>query len=82
VKELYGGTTDLLKGNGTEAFKRTYREYIKSGDIRHSNFYEGLWDLLICFIFPMLLRAAVFDTPDEVGKSYKQQYAELFVAQK
>lgn len=82
LKELCGGTVDLFKGNGTEAFKRIYREYIKSGDIRHSNFFEGLWDLLIGIIFPILLRSAVFDDPEEVGKSYKQQYAELSVAQK
>lgn len=76
IKELCGGTTDLIKGRGTEAFKQIYKEYIKSGHIRHSNFLEGLYDLFIGILFPMLLRVAVFDNPEETGVSYKQQYRE------
>lgn len=77
IKELSGGTIDLIKGNGAEAFKRIYKEYIKSGDIRHSNLLEGLYDLMIGILFPVLLKAAVFDDPEETGISYRQQYRNL-----
>ena len=77
IKELSGGTIDLIKGNGAEAFKRIYKEYIKSGDIRHSNLLEGLYDLMIGILFPVLLKVAVFDDPEKTGISYRQQYRNL-----
>lgn len=73
IKELYTGTKEFIKGDGTETFKRLWREYGKKGDIRHSNLLEGLYDLLLTSFFMALLNMLFLDDPESTGISYKEQ---------
>jgi hypothetical protein len=41
-KSLHLGTIDYFKKGDSEIFKIIYKEYIKSGDIRHSNMLQGI----------------------------------------
>lgn len=73
IKELCVGTKEFIKGDGTETFKRLWREYGKKGDIRHSNLLEGLYDLLLSSLFMTLLNILFLDDPESTGISYKKQ---------
>jgi hypothetical protein len=42
AKSLGVGTMNYFKNGDSEIFKIIYKEYIKSGDIRHSNLLQGI----------------------------------------
>lgn len=72
MKELWIGTPKALRGD-MSSFKQIWREYVKKGDIRHSNLMQGLWDLAMSALFMALLRAILFDDPEVTGVSYESQ---------
>lgn len=72
-KNLGIGTVDYFKKGDSEIFKIIYKEYIKSGDIRHSNMLQGIWDLFVSVIFIKLLYFIMLDDPEKCGISHKTQ---------
>lgn len=57
-------------------FKTIYKEYIKKGDIRHSNLLQLPWDIFLSMCFMWIIRMCFFDDPEKSGTSYKTQLSE------
>lgn len=81
-KEIGLGVYDLVKkpdGRQMAAnrFKKIYGEYIKKGDIRHSNLLQLPWDVFLSMCFMWIIRMCFFDDPETSGVSYKKQVSEL-----
>lgn len=74
-KEIGVGSWQLLKDpeQAKQTFSKLFKEYIKKGDIRHSNILQGMWDLLIAHLFMVLIRFIFMDDPEVTGVSYEQQ---------
>lgn len=72
-KSLCIGTANYFKNGDSEIFKQLYKEYFKSGDIRHSNLLQGIWDLFISLLFIRLLYMAMLEDPEKSGVSYATQ---------
>lgn len=73
LRDVGVGSYEALTGKGLDTLKKVRREYLKKGDIRHSNMWQGLYDLLISTLFLSLLRAIFFEDPEVTGISYDQQ---------
>ena len=74
-KEIGVGSWQLLKDpeQAKQTFSKLFKEYVKKGDIRHSNILQGMWDLLIAHLFMVLIRFIFMDDPEVTGVSYEQQ---------
>ena len=74
-KEIGIGSWQLLKDpeQAKQTFTKLFNEYVKKGDIRHSNLLQGMWDLLISHLFMVLIRFLFMDDPEMTGISYDEQ---------
>lgn len=73
MKDVLGATGSAIKGDGTEGFKKLYKEYFKKGHIRHSNLLQLWADIFWGYLFMLIIRLLFFDDPEVTGLSYKKQ---------
>lgn len=64
----------VVQGKKTDRLARLRHDYTEKGNIRRSNFIQGLYDLLIGNFFMYLMNILFFDDPEISGKTYKEQY--------
>ena len=77
VKEVGLGIHDWVKpenkGKTNKHFQTIKNQYLKKGDIRHSNMLQLPWDIFLSMCFMWIIRMIFFDDPESTGVSYKKQ---------